>query len=82
MSRAAPAMTDPSTELSPTAPQPMTATASPGCTRALRRAAPTPVGTAQPSIAATGKGTSSGSRSTALAGSTVRSAKVAVFMPW
>jgi hypothetical protein len=82
ISRAAPAMTEPRIALSPTAPQPMTATSSPGDTRALRRAAPTPVGTAQPSIAATGNGTSEGSRSSARAGSTVYSAKVAVFMPW
>jgi hypothetical protein len=39
-----------------TAPQPITATSSPGCTRALRIAAPAPVGTAHPIIAATSNG--------------------------
>ena len=51
----APAIRAPCRTLRPTPPQPMTATLSPGCTPALKRAAPTPVVTLQPMSAIWGK---------------------------
>ena len=68
--------------LRPTPPQPMTATRSPGRTPAVWMAAPTPVVTAQPTSAATGKGMSSGMGTTAVSRSMVLSAKVAALRPW
>ena len=50
----------PSRALRPTPPQPKIATLSPGRTLAVFHTAPTPVATAQPTRAATSKGTVSG----------------------
>ncbi len=61
---------------SPTPPQPMTATRSPGRTPAVFQTAPTPVVTAQPTRLATSKGTSFGIGTQARSGTTVASAKV------
>ena len=57
MMRCAPAMRAPSMQHSPTAPRPITATTSPGRTPAVLMAAPTPVCTAQPNMAASTIGT-------------------------
>ena len=72
----APAATAPSTALRPTPPQPKTATRSPGRTPAVRHTAPVPVVIAQPTSAATSKGTSSGIGMQQRAGTTARSANV------
>ena len=77
----APAITAPWTALSPTAPQPITSTVSPGCARAVFNTAPSPVGTAQPSSAASSNGRSSGTGMTAFAPTTVSCANVAVPIP-
>ena len=61
---------------SPTPPQPITATRSPGRTRAVFHTAPTPVVTAQPIRLATSNGTASGSRTHERSGTTQASAKV------
>jgi hypothetical protein len=63
-----------STAESPTPPQPITATRSPGRTPAVRQTAPTPVVTAQPTSPATSKGTSRGIGMHERSGSTVASA--------
>ena len=55
----APAMIAPCTELSPTPPQPMTATVLPGVTLAVLKTAPRPVVTAHPISAARSSGISS-----------------------
>src|SRR5829696_1099243 len=60
----------------PTPPQPSTTAVSPGRTRAVLITAPTPVVTAHPISAATGKGTSRGIGTAADSGTTVASAKV------
>ena len=72
----APLSRAPCTTLSPTPPQPYTATFSPGRICTVFRAAPTPVVTAQPTSAATSKETSSGSGTQDCSGATVCSAKV------
>src|SRR5829696_6396458 len=72
----APTKLRPSSIACPTPPQPSTTAVSPGRTRAVLVTAPTPVVTAQPISAATGKGTSSGIGTAADSGTTVSSAKV------
>ena len=72
--RAAPASRAPCTQLSPTPPQPMTATVAPGGTPAVLRTAPTPVATAQPTSAASSSGASARTRIAPDSGTTTRSA--------
>ncbi len=59
---------------SPTPPQPITATRSPGRTPAVRQTAPMPVVTAQPTSPATSNGTSAGIFTHERSGSTQASA--------
>ena len=54
----------------PTPPRPMTAIWPPGCTCAVFSTAPTPVTTAQPKIAASSSGMSSGMRISAFCDTT------------
>ena len=77
----APASRAAATTWSPTPPQPMTATESPGWTPAALRTAPIPVTTAQPRSAACQSGSSRGSGTAPPAATTVRSAKQAVRSP-
>ena len=58
----------------PTPPQPITATLAPGGTWAVLRTAPTPVATAQPTIATTSSGASRRMRIAPDSGTTTRSA--------
>ncbi len=74
MIREAPEMRAPCTTLRPTPPQPMTATVSVGRTPATLNAAPRPVTTAQPRIAARCAGMSFGTGTTARSSSSIRSA--------
>ena len=69
-------MAAPWTTLSPTPPQPTTATVSPGRMSAVLRAAPVPVSTPQPSRAATVRSRSSGILTTPSAGTMVTSENV------
>src|ERR1700680_956164 len=72
----APTASAPSTALTPTPPQPITATRSPGRTPAVFQTAPIPVETAQPTSAATSNGTLSGIGITHCSGTTTASANV------
>ena len=71
----APARRAPDTTCRPTPPQPITATLSPGCTRAAFRTAPSPVTTLQPTSAACQRGSDAGRGMAEAAGTTQRSAK-------
>ena len=73
MIRDAPACLAPCTALIPIPPMPVMITTSPGCTCAALTADPQPVGTAQPSSAATSRGTSSGTLMALHSGITVYS---------
>jgi hypothetical protein len=74
MIRSAPARRAPVTAESPTPPSPTTSTVSPGWAPAAFWAAPTPVRMAQPSRAASSRGTSFGRGTTAVAAQTTSSA--------
>ena len=82
MTREAPAATAPWMTLSPTPPQPTTATVWPACTRAVLVAAPTPVMTLQPTRAAHSMGTSSGTWTRAVALTSCCSAKADMPANW
>ena len=71
---AAPTALAPSTALSPTPPQPKTATRSPGRTPAVFQTTPMPVVTAQPTRAAMSSGIAGSMRTHDRAGTTARSA--------
>ena len=75
--RLAPAITAPWMQLSPTPPQPITATLAPGGTLAVRITAPTPVGTAHPTMAARSRGMSGSIFTRAFSWTSISSAKVA-----
>src|SRR5581483_11686086 len=77
MIRAAPASRAPWIAAKPTPPQPITSTLSPGRTTALRSTAPTPVVTPHPSSAARSSGSDLSIGTTAAAGISVYSARVA-----
>ena len=66
----------------PTPPQPITATLSPGWTRALKAAAPTPVVTLQPMSANWAKSRVAGAGMQPASGTTAYSAKQATFPMW
>lgn len=74
MIRDAPAIRAPWTTLSPTPPQPTTATVSPGLTRAVLTTAPTPVITAQPISASSVSGSEESTLIAVWTGTTERSA--------
>src|SRR5688572_8437333 len=78
----APASRAPCSTLRPTPPQPITTTVSPGCTRALKTAAPTPVVTLQPISASTGKSSDAGAGTQPISGTTAYSAKHATLPMW
>ena len=73
-----PAMLAPCTMLSPTPPTPITTTDAPGGTCAALVTAPTPVSTAQPSVASASNGTSCGTGMAPSSATTTESAKQAV----
>ena len=77
LSSLAPMMT-----LSPTPPQPTTATVLPGSTLALKMAAPTPVRTQQPIMAAISMGIGEVMGTQPFSGTTAYSAKQAVLHMW